>query len=181
MDAVSAVTGPLKMALDILSLAVGMKRVLEAAPSIPGDPSEFISRLRSITALATNLASALPQFSVPVMLRDLGLLLADLIQLILDEVAAVQAIAARKASVQAAVALDPALSAVVLQIEAQQAAAEAGLAAMLEPLVLVLQIVDVFMELIGLAPLGATATFMADLGALDAFLSGLQSQLQALA
>ena len=180
MDSVSAVTGPLKTVLDVLSLAVGIKRVLEAAPGIPGDPSEFISRLRSITALSTQLAGAIPQFSVPVLLRDLSLLLVDLIQMIRDEIASVMAIATKKQEVQAYVAVDPALSQIVLQIEAQQTTAAAGVAAMMEPLALVLQIVDVFMELIGQRPLGASAAFTDSLSVLDAFLEGLQGQLELL-
>lgn len=177
MDQVGAVTAPLKAVLDILTFALGIKRVLEAAPAIPVDPAEFVSRLREITVNATRLLSLLPQVSVPVLLHDVCSAVIDLIQLIRDEVAAVMELAERKAEVEAAVALDPALTDVVVLITAQETQAKAGLAEMLEPLVLVGSIIDAFLELIGLQPLGLSAAVVDDLEALDGLLAGLQDEL----
>ncbi|MDO8941954.1 MAG: hypothetical protein Q7U75_02155 [Desulfobacterales bacterium] len=181
MDQVGATTAPLKAVLDILTFALGIKRVLESAPAIPLDPTEFISRLREITVNATRLLSLLPQVSVPVLVRDTCSVLIDLVQLIRDEVAAVQAIVARKTAVEAAVVLDPNLSAVVVTISAQEAQARAGLAEMMEPLVLVVSIVDTFLELIGVAPLGITAEVADDLAAVDTALAVIQDALRGIA
>ena len=52
---------------------------------------------------------------------------------------------------------------------------------MLEPLVLVCSIVDTFLELIGVSPLGITAEMTEDLAALDAMLEGIQDTLRRVA
>jgi len=181
MDQVAALTAPLKAVLDLLTFALGIKRVLEAAPAIPVDPAEFVSRLREITVNATRLLSLLPQVSVPVLVRDMCAVLIDLIQIIRDEIAAVVAIAERKAEVEAAVSLDPNLEAVVVEIEAQETEAKAGLAEMLEPLLLVGEIIDTFLELIGARPLGLSAAGVEDLEALDSALVFLQDELRRMA
>lgn len=177
MDQVGAVTAPLKAVLDLLTFALGIKRVLEAAPAIPLDPAEFVSRLREITVNATRLLSLLPQLSVPVLVRDVCSVLVDLIQLIRDEIAAVQELAEKKAEVEAAVAIDPALASVVVMISEQEDTAKEGLAEMLEPLVLVAAIIDTFLELIGATPLGVSAEMVENLEDLDALLVGIQAAL----
>lgn len=181
MDQVGAVTAPLKAVLDILTFALGIKRVLESAPAIPVDPAEFVSRLREITVNATRLLSLLPQVSVPVLVRDMCSVLVDLIQLVRDEIANTQELGRKKAEVEAAVAIDPALESVVLMIEGQEDAAKEGLAEMLEPLILVGAIIDTFLELVGAKPLGLSAELVEDLGALDSLLVFLQEELMRMA
>lgn len=181
MDQVGAVTAPLKAVLDILTFALGIKRVLESAPAIPVDPAEFVSRLREITVNATRLLSLLPQVSVPVLVRDMCSVLVDLIQLVRDEIANAQELGRKKAEVEAAVAIDPALESVVLMIEGQEDAAKEGLAEMLEPLILVGAIIDTFLELVGAKPLGLSAELVEDLGALDSLLVFLQEELMRMA
>lgn len=178
MDQLGAVTAPLKAVLDILTFALGIKRVLEAAPAIPVDPAEFVSRLREITVNATRLLQLLPQVSVPVLIQDMCSAVIDLIQLLRDEVAALEELVERKTTVEASVELDPALEDVVVLLSAQEAEAKAGLAEMLEPLVLVGSIIDVFLELIGLQPLGLSAAMVDDLEVLDGTLASLQEALR---
>lgn len=178
MDQLGAVTAPLKAVLDILTFALGIKRVLEAAPAIPVDPAEFVSRLREITVNATRLLQLLPQVSVPVLIQDMCSAVIDLIQLLRDEVAALEELVERKTTVEASVELDPALEDVVVLLSAQEAEAKAGLAEMLEPLVLVGSIIDAFLELIGLQPLGLSAAMVDDLEVLDETLASLQEALR---
>jgi len=69
----------------------------------------------------------------------------------------------------------------VVEIEAQETEAKAGLAEMLEPLLLVGEIIDTFLELIGARPLGLSAAGVEDLEALDSALVFLQDELRRMA
>lgn len=178
MDQIGAATAPLKAVLDILTLALGIKRTLEAASDIPTDPSEFLSRLREITITATKLLRLLPQVSVPVLVQDICGVLVDLIQIIRDEIADINELMQRKRNVEAAIELDPALQNVALQITVQEEKAKEGLAEMLEPLAVVGAIIDTFLELISQRPLGLSAAMSNDLNSLDAALEQIQDILR---
>lgn len=176
MDGVTAVMSPFALILKVLKIALLVKQTIETVIS---DPAEFTRRLVELTRLATQLASYLPQVTIPIMIHDVLEALNELLRLILLKIAEIREIQAKKVEVSAKVVLDPKLSFVLVKINLQEYEANSSLKEMLEPVIVVLDIIKVFCALIN-APCPVATFGSEDLDYIQTTIEGLREFISSL-
>jgi hypothetical protein len=156
MDGTTAFMSPFALLLKVLKIGLLIKKTIETVIS---DPGEFTSRLVELTKSATQLAQYLPQVTVPIMIHDVLDVTNELLRMILLKIEEIRAIQEKKVEVSAKVNIDPKLSFVLVKINLQENDAQSALVEMLEPVIVVFDIIKVFCDLIGapspIASLGA--------------------------
>lgn len=149
---------PLTPIFDIIGALIAIKDFALSVPKVVTNPGAVLKAGKKVVEKVSKLLALIPQASVPLMVRDLVDTIISLLEALSTELNAVVAQQARIEAARAAVASAPAMAAVLAAAEAQQAVEQANLMASLGNLAPIIELVNAFMELIGLPgiPLGSS-------------------------
>lgn len=148
---VNAALMPLQPFFDVLNVIIAIKECIEAVPGLLTDPTKLVDAITKLLKAFAKLVKLFPQVSIPIMVKDILVVIAFFLRAIATELDAFVSQTARIAeseTLAAELGLD-ALTAEVSCAQGNMAAEMGNLNAGLGPLANILGLVNLLLKLIG--------------------------------